>query len=372
MKKRASYAVRDIIEQEDSGSAINSYIKILAPIQLTLEIRGHAEREDYMNIFMTSPKGSELRLLRGEEEIQKFNARTPHMHDFYELLIVLDGEIRQQIEQSDLVFRSGSCCLMNHNIVHKEIFSSDATVLFIGMSRNLARHLAEDAQGVFFPEAEQPDANPMLRFLMENSGSAYTKEYLDFLPAIRNEGSHRVLRSLADGILRAILFPRLGSTHVIKGMLLELFDRLSDPAQFHLTPVCVEADSDFLIFSHVSHLMEDTDGRITRTELERALNYSGNYINTIVRKYTGLCLFDYGQTFCMKRAASLLLDTDAPVSEIMRELRFTNASHFYKCFKAQYRMTPGQFRRTRRGLPPQGDGERATRHAQKPDRRPPA
>lgn len=64
--------------------------------------------------------------------------------------------------------------------------------------------------------------------------------------------------------------------------------------------------NDFILFSHICHLLEDTDGRISRSELEQILNYSGNYLNTIVKKYTHKCLFDYGQTFCMKKAATLL------------------------------------------------------------------
>ena len=70
------------------------------------------------------------------------------------------------------------------------------------------------------------------------------------------------------------MFPKLGSTYVIKGMLLELFDYLSNPEHFHFTPVHVEADNDFLLFTHISHILEDTNGRITRSELEQLLNYS--------------------------------------------------------------------------------------------------
>ena len=93
-----------------------------------------------------------------------------------------------------------------------------------------------------------------------------------------------------------------------------------------------------------SNLLEDTDGRISRSELEQILNYSGNYLNTIVKKYTHKCLFDYGQTFCMKKAATLLKETTSSISEIMEELHFTNTTHFYKCFKEHYHMTPNQFR----------------------------
>lgn len=79
------------------------------------------------------------------------------------------------------------------------------------------------------------------------------------------------------------MFPKLGSTYVIKGMLLELFGYLSDAEHFHFTPVHVEANNDFLLFSHISHLLEDTNGRITRSELEQILHYSGNYINSIIK-----------------------------------------------------------------------------------------
>lgn len=140
------------------------------------------------------------------------------------------------------------------------------------------------------------------------------------------------------------MFPKLGSTYVIKGMLLELFGYLSDAEHFHFTPVHVEANNDFLLFSHISHLLEDTNGRITRSELEQILHYSGNYINSIVKKYTDLCLFDYGQTFCMKKAAYLLRNTDDSILEIMEKLHFTNTTHFYQCFKKQYYMTPREYR----------------------------
>ena len=233
---------------------------------------------------------------------------------------------------------------MNRNIIHKEMFHSNANILCIGISKELVRHLTEEEQNLYFPNFEQPGTNPILNFLIDNLENPNTKEYLDFLPTISNQNWHQVLHSLTDNILRAIMFPKLGSTYVIKGMLLELFGYLSDAEHFHFTPVHVEANNDFLLFSHISHLLEDTNGRITRSELEQILHYSGNYINSIIKKYTDLCLFDYGQTFCMKKAAYLLRNTDDSILEIMEKLHFTNTTHFYQCFKKQYYMTPREYR----------------------------
>lgn len=344
MDTRASHTVENIIQGHNLGSAINSYLKILAPLQFTLETCSGVDATDYANILMASPSKTYSYHFHNGTEIQHFNAKSPHLHDFYELLIVLDGEIRQQIEQTEYPFRSGSCCLMNRNIVHKEIFHSNASILFIGLSEELVKSLVKDEQKTYFPDIERPYANPILSFMLDNLSTPDTKEYLDFLPAINNKDWYRTLHNLTDNILRAILFPKLGATYVIKGMLLELFGYLSDSEQFHITPVHVTSDTDFPLFSHVSHLMEDTDGRITRSELEQALNYSGNYINTIVKKYTGLCLFDYGMTFSMKKAAHLLTSSSYSIMEIMEKLKFTNTTHFYKCFKKQYHMTPKQYR----------------------------
>lgn len=344
MNTRSTHTVENILQGHNLDSSINSYLKILAPLQITLETCSGIDTADYANILMSSPSKTFFYHFENGAEIRRFNVKPPHLHDFYELLIVLDGEIHQQIEHTEFVFRSGSCCLMNRNIIHKEIFSTKATILFIGLSKELVKCLAEDEQKIFFPEVERPDSNPILKFMMENLTNADTKEYLDFLPGINNKDWYRTLHKLTDNILRAILFPKIGSTYIIKGMLLELFGYLSDPEQFHITPVHVTSDMDFLLFSHVSHLMEDVDGRISRSELEQALHYSGNYINTIVKKYTGLCLFDYSMTFCMKKAANMLITSTASIMDIMGALKFTNTTHFYKCFKKQYHMTPKQYR----------------------------
>ena len=84
---------------------------------------------------------------------------------------------------------------------------------------------------------------------------------------------------------------------------------------------------------------------MSRLALEKALCYSGNYINTIVKKYTGMCLYDYGLSFTLKNAASLLTETDIPISSISAQLGFTNRTHFYKVFREKYGVSPGEYRK---------------------------
>ena len=87
---------------------------------------------------------------------------------------------------------------------------------------------------------------------------------------------------------------------------------------------------------------------MSRHELESSLHYSGDYLNKIVKKYTGLAIFDYGMTFCMKRASSLLQYSNMTISEIARQLGFSNRTHFYKVFQNTFSLTPSEYRRVYR------------------------
>ena len=144
----------------------------------------------------------------------------------------------------------------------------------------------------------------------------------------------------------SVLWGALGMVTVLwgNGLLLRLFDYLGDGAAYHSSRVELGRNTEDLIFLHITHLLEDTHGRMTRSALEQALNYSGNYLNSVVVRHTGLCLFDYGMQYCMDYARQLLTTTDLTVQQIAAELNFTNRTHFYKLFAEHTGMTPRQYR----------------------------
>ena len=46
----------------------------------------------------------------------------------------------------------------------------------------------------------------------------------------------------------------------------------------------------------------------------------------------------------MERAKVLLVEYNLPIKEVWRMLRFVDQTHFYKCFKRYFGMTPGEMR----------------------------
>lgn len=170
------------------------------------------------------------------------------------------------------------------------------------------------------------------------------KEYLDFFPVFQNTASYQKVYALEERIVKTILSPSIGATFLINGLICRLFDLLSSETLFHISMVDIDSGNDFLLFTKLTHLLEDSDGRLSRRDLSKLLNYSGDYLNRISRKYSGMTLFEYGMTFCLRKAEYYLLKTDVSVSEIARLLGFTNRSHFYRVFKGKHGMTPKEYR----------------------------
>ncbi|HIT89904.1 MAG TPA: helix-turn-helix domain-containing protein [Candidatus Merdenecus merdavium] len=328
-----------------SADSHSAYIEMHSPLQLTLEYCRGTDESDFINILMLSPGQNFYSKIDTGSSLNKFNLREPHRHNFFEIMIILKGEIYQQIEGTDYQYSTGTCCVINRNIHHREKFYGEALVLFIGLSSEFITQLIHE-QSSFYFHNEMWKGNSIFNFLKKNIDSEKSKDYLDIFPSFQNQNSIFQLHRISDRLLHLMMHPVLGSTYGIKSMICELFSYLDNKEAFHITPVSIKTSADLLLFSKVSHLFEDTDGRLSRAELSSLLNYSGNYINTVVKRYAGMCLYDYGLTFRLKKASELLRSSDASISSISASLNFNNRTHFYDLFKEKYGVTPGEYRRT--------------------------
>ena len=261
----------------------------------------------------------------------------------FELMLVLEGEVIQQIEEKEYPYRAGTCCLVNRSILHNERFTGPAKLCFIGLSVDFVRSLTESASLQLFEAERHLPENPILQFMLANLGQDLRKEYQDLFPTPENTDSLQALTALIARMTHILHEPSAAATYYLKGALCELFDFLS--SGFYVTPVHLSSSPESLLFLRISRLLEDTDGRLPRSELARLLNYNGSYLNSIVQRRTGLCLFDYGMTFCFQKAERLLRETTLSVSEIALQLKFTNRTHFYELFRQKYGMTPQQWRK---------------------------
>ena len=334
------------INVQNTNSDLNRFYHMNVPFQLTLEYCSGSELEDYINIMTLSAEKS---LMYQESAATKNFARTKdvmHYHDFFEFVIVLEGSIVQKIEGKDYLYAAGSCCLINRSLCHLEHYHAKTKVLFIGMSPEFVSELFKSAQNSAFSAEKKICNGEIYQFITDDLKYPGKKAYLDFIPAYQNHKNALHLHDLAQSMIQTLLYPDFGATYQIRGLLCAFLSYLSSPEYYHCTKVSLDTNSDFLLFSRISHLFEESNGRMSRAELEHLLNYSGDYLNRIVNKYSGLCLYDYGMTFCLKKAAQYLTETNESIGSIATKLQFTNRTHFYSLFKQKYGVTPKEYRQS--------------------------
>ena len=333
------------INVQNGDSEFSRFYHMNVPFQLTLEYCDGAEPEDFVNVITLSFEKAVLYQESLAMKNYSYTKNAPHFHDFFEFVIVLEGTIVQKIEGKDYLYPAGSCCLINRNLRHMERYQSQCRVLFIGLSPEFVTELFASVQNAFFANEKEICGSELYHFITTDLEIPGERAYLDFIPAYQNHLSAQYLHSMAEDMIQTLLYPGFGATYQICGLLCGFISYLSSQAQYHCTNIRLDTNNDFLLFSRITRLFEESDGRMTRTEMEHCLHYSGDYLNRIVNKFTDMCFFDYGMTFCLKKAAQCLTETEESISAIAARLKFTNRTHFYALFKEKYGVTPKQYRK---------------------------
>ena len=330
--------------QFTEDNEVGSFYHMDAPFRLCSICVDHMSEDEYFIMDTLSPDLS-FYISIGKNEAVEHITTGLHQHDFYELLYVVSGTVYQNIENQRHLYPEGSFCLLNKKTRHTEEYSTDYKVAFLQLSEGFLREICRDLSMQFFKVEKEKTHTKLDDFLSQNlSSSPRGKEFIDFIPlddaGERIGESYAILKKLHSELSE----PKAGSSVEIKYLCTHLLSLLNDRTLYHTKPVTIGTEMENSLYNEIVRMMEQTDGRVTRAELEEKLHYSGTYLNRIIKKYTGHSIFDYGMTFCMKRAATLLVQTDMSIAEIAAGLQFGNRSNFYKQFTQMYNMTPAKYR----------------------------
>lgn len=329
-----------------SDNAPKNY-ELNVPYRLLFSSINLLEPDHYFSTCFIAPEVTLYAQTTKEETSTFLEKVSLHKHDFFEFMFVLSGEVYVNIENERHLYTTGSCCILNKNVMHTEEYSSDFRIVFLQISTEIMQLINEELKLCFFNIEKLQEKSAMSEFVSNNlnSDSVKYKAYVDFIPIENTAEITNTLHNYFDSITRESLNAEIGSTISILTLLKKIFLFMSSPDIFNTTPVQIGSSSEYSIFSEIAKLMTESDGRISRSQLSEELNYSGAYLNEICKKYSGLALFDYGMTFCMKAATHRLTSSKENITEIGYSLGFTNRTHFYKIFKNTYGVTPAEYRR---------------------------
>lgn len=103
-------------------------------------------------------------------------------------------------------------------------------------------------------------------------------------------------------------------------------------------------------FEQIEEVIFDTDIRsnITLGDVAERLNLSKKQTARIIRKNYNATFAEILRERRLTAAASLLINTDISISEIVERVNFPSESYFYNNFKKAYNITPLNYRKNKR------------------------
>jgi AraC-like DNA-binding protein/mannose-6-phosphate isomerase-like protein (cupin superfamily) len=325
------------------GSSVSEFIEIGMPYMILYESNKVSEKRMQAIEFTES---SQYYFTPEAEEFDQFAVRPLHIHDFYELTVVMSGEVRIQIEDELRVYHEGDCCLCNKNTRHKEFFDTDFEMVLFLFQENYIRKLFE--HNVLYDEKGSPYTyNSFFHHLFaQNAKNPFydSKEYIEFL--LQKDFDPDPMLRLVNEMILEISDSKSGKRFLMMGYFCRFIYIIENDEMYVIQVHQAKLSQEEQLMYQIATLLEECHGQIDRETLEARLCYSNDHINRVIKKNTGKTLSEYKKGFLLQEVAKQLKNTTKNIEELCAEFGYSNRTYFNKCFKEVYGVTPAEYRKS--------------------------
>ena len=247
-------------------------------------------------------------------------------HDFYELCVVLHGEITLTMENEEILLSRGELIFIEPNTEHSYFSAAGnqnkAFVICFECPSNTVRTVA----GRKF--AQNRDREYCIKKIIEESEQTFRnneKDLLELLSAPSFGGQQSIILLIEYIIIDLI---RESSSEKNSGII------FLDGENFY--PDLVELIK--------GYLDRNVGRKITLDDVSKKFNYSRSFICKIFKEETGESLITYFNRIKVEKAKRLLLESDRRAAEISEMLGFSEPKYFGAIFKKQVGISPAAYR----------------------------
>lgn len=285
-----------------------------------------------------------------------------HTHNYYELIYVTKGVLTQHLERSIFRLNAGDAILLNNQIRHCEGLETDCECIYLQLAPPFLQSLLYT--NPINPDTDQHQSNLFREYFppATEDDLPFAGMALDFRRTLQSRTpSQESLMSEApageippaagqilDQIGEQMANRPWGYAFAVQGLLLQLFQTLEDPTEYHASPIRTNANSDEILYASILHYIQERHGRMSREELASLLHYHPDYLNRVVKKGSGMSFKQLSQKYFLEHVQLLLRDTDLGILDILQELEYSNKTHFYQVFREATGMTPQEYRNQHR------------------------
>ncbi len=252
-----------------------------------------------------------------------FSMPKDHVHDYYELYIVLSGQCRFFVETNIFSVSAGNGVIIAPGTLHHTTAHSGASY-----ERFIIYFNQEDILSDVWNEAtaSMPDFFESRKITIPGY---HHKELADLMQKIHIEAksagdSHSLLLScyIHEFILLLLRYQDVTSVQ----------NEISDP-----TAAAISQAAEYIS----SNLIND----ITLEDAARVANLSSTYFSKKFKELTGVGFKEYVNHQRIRQASSLLLQTDHSITEISEECGFHNSNYFGDLFRQMRGVSPSVYRK---------------------------
>lgn len=248
-----------------------------------------------------------------------------HTHDFYELFLIVSGNVSHYINGQMLTLKPGSLVFMRPDDVHNYIYRDEPNYEFINLAvrADIIESMFKYFDGIADVDFLLSSRLPVVERLTKSEMGSFVKK-VDYFFTVDN--SEKILKKLK---IRSFL----ADTFVKYFFARTIYDTPTD------IPVWLEETVEKM------RLKENFAEGISRmTEIS---GKTQEHLARSVKKYYGVTLSRFVNELRINYTANLILNTNLKIIDICYEAGFGNLSHFYENFKKLYGMSPQKFRESR-------------------------
>ncbi len=246
-----------------------------------------------------------------------------HFHDFYECYLLLNGNIRYQIDSASFTILPGDLLLIGPNQLHRPLFTQTDKPyerIVLWLSRSFVEKLStpeSDLTACF--SAQRLSANR----LSQEQRESITHQLFSLLNATNAEqfGRDVLCRSLVTSLLVTLNRALAGRERAL-------------PRTDIRVSVLVKTVSSYLD----AHLSEP----ISLDELSQTVFLSKYYLERVFRRETGVSIYQMLLQKRMILARNLMRD-GISLTQVAQKCGFSEYSGFYKAFKNEYGISPREY-----------------------------
>lgn len=249
------------------------------------------------------------------------------------LAYVVKGKFTQLIAGQHYTFSQGDICIFDRNTERADSKNfQDNFVVFIHMNEEFFKSLN-------LSELEKDEFLDFLKRAL--SMQRILKQFILF-KSIDNKDH---LSNLIEQIITEKKENQKGTSYVIKGLMIRIFDKLIKHYDFRIFTKQSKNTRD-LLFVQIEDYIKRHFQHVTVKELSNVFHFQEDYFNRLIKKHTGMSFTRFLRKIRLSKFEEILLNTDLPISKIIESVGYESRYHFYRYFKEQHNMTPEQYRKS--------------------------